>query len=643
MGADDDEEYMSKFESAVAGETASDNGSQASGLDSVMAKMAQKPVNLLLWSTAVPYLIAFLIEALAGLMDYTIVMAFAGVHGLMVEAVYLPFELMVVRHALGAIATTAAHFCSRSLSESRVSQAVTIFTFYTVIGIVWSCVCPIIFASWVAPLTKLLDGYAMDYSANFGPTDLIYIYIALVAGPVGTLLGDAVGSFLAAENLVLLNVLRIILYNLVYVFFDFVCFYVFDSQVNVPAHQYDPAGPSRNLGAVQSIISAALSKYLALLLVGFWISALVFSPKRLACLDLVVRGNLRANFRKFAPKNLAKHGAYFGRIFLHAVPHWMNSAFIPFACFLANIYYGLQYTSTSTSDFTSARLAVLTYLRYYALFSCIHYAFIMGFKPIINFNLASRQYWRTKVLMTSSVLWMEVFTFVICIIGIILRAPFFRFLLLNLSMHASPADAALLEAVTPHAQQAVLLAAVSPIFLGPYYIILAIFEAEGKFLLVFLFSAARMVCFVVLGTFTAFTLNDGVQLLPAVCISDCCVGGLGIIYFIYFMYKYNHLANVEEGRKAKKSLDEQLAEVEAEERRANELEEARRRQERLNAERPAGRPGDGAPQLELQELSNASRSSVGGEAEAEGAGAGRAAPERDLQTVDKGAPAIRRR
>lgn len=506
----------------------SQGSAASSAVNSTTVKLANANLTGLLWSSSLPYIVSNIVFSLAQVVDLMLIVWYCGFVGLMNQSAVIPLEAIIVEQVAAALASSASSFISKALAKNKVAQANRYYSQFMFLGVIWAVLAILLFATWYGVLFQLINGSEDQADGS------VYLLITLILGPITRLFAISVGPFLAIENRVFLNMTRQIVLGVAFmalncVFFPYVLKFT----------KVDGNG----------MWLSALSMSLACLIVDVWMILVILKKP---VLGVPLRGCLKFTWHRTWPMNKK----IVGRIFLFALPVFLFNIGQPLTMLICNILINSTYTDST--DLMIVRASLVVYIRLYAVFMSVPQAFYTGFSSVAGFNLAMGNYGRVRSLLKGTALWMLVIsviigiiTFFFCdaIVGIIIPEPNERFgdaAVVGVDFIASAPDLA-------------RWACLVPAVMGPFYLVYAIANLEGRIVLLVLTQIIRPVAASGVLIFMSIFIRDGAHYELAMPVADATTAVAGFLYYFYYLAKYDHLAKVEESRLAKNTLEQQLA------------------------------------------------------------------------------------
>jgi len=506
----------------------SQGSAASSAVNSTTAKLASANLTGLLWSSSLPSIISNIVFALAQIVDLMLIVWYCGFVGLLNQSATLPLESIIVEQVTSSLASSASSFVSKALAKNKVSLANRYYCQFLVLGVIWSVLAILLFATWYKVLFQLING-AKDQAD--GAT---YLLITLLLGPITRLFAISIGPFLAVENRVFLNMMRHIVLGLSFLALNCTFF-----PYALKFTKVDGNG----------MWLSALDMAIACLIVDVWMILIIIKKP---VLDVPLRGCLKFTRKRAWPMK----GKLVGEILLFALPVFLFNIGQPLTMLICNILINSFYSNST--DVMIVRSSLVVYLRLYNLFMSVPQAFYTGFSSVAGFNLAMGNYGRVHKLLKGAALWMLVISVVLGLIGfffcdkivaLIIAPPGPRF-------GESASIAAEFIASAPSlARWACLIPAV----MGPFCLVYCIENLEGRILLLAFTQVIRPLAAAGLLIFMSVFIGDGAHYEMAMPLADATTAVVGFLYYLYYVTKYDHLAKVEESRLAKNTLEQQLA------------------------------------------------------------------------------------
>lgn len=548
-GADvDNADVFSQAQSAGAGSQSS------ASIQSSVIRSTSGPINKVLWWTALPYIVANLVTGLSSFLDYNLVLANAGILGARGQAILYPLEMVLCRDLLGAIAKAGSSFILHALSRSKTRTAGRIFNLVSCLALIFCGVICTLFAGLANLMAASLSGSGMpggDAGAVYAvPGAYLIIYFTL--GSFSSLFAEASGHVLAVENRTFVNTARQLVCALLSLLLEYFCFHLFAQARNRDPLLAQP-GP-RVVGLVISL--SAVGTTVALLGVGVWM-ILMFC--HVTVLGMPVKSCLRLRFTK---KIFRVPAAAYGTLLARFVANYLSSSATPFMVLACNLLVSSGYSNAA--HVACQQACLLAYARFNAFFNSVNRAFNDSFQSAATFNLGLRLYGRVKSLLNMAVLWMVVISVCLCLLGFFFSSALSGAILPPDDVLLRYADQNDLEYFAPRLSKWVATAAISPVLLGMFLLACGMAEQEGKYLLAYILHIARIALPIIIIFVFVSNQKDEVDLCEVFIMSELTVGIMGAIYVIYYIYKYSHLADVEQHRQEQQNLESQLEKLELE-------------------------------------------------------------------------------
>lgn len=536
---DDDDDLNSDLRSQNSYSSYTGSQGSATTMNSAVVRMGDMGVNGLLWSTSLPYVFGNLAEALAYINQYQIIFYIAGVSGSNSLALYWPLCNIVYLMPQLGFAEAAADYVTACMARNHIHTARSYFNSWLAITLLWGVLVTIVFG---VSATKMLSVLDCDNGLIYGHT---WSQIVFVIMPLANILSGAVYPFLDAENRVMLGLMRQLVFAAVYIIFDQLFFFTALHQ-SAPEVLKGTSSLSQQMASELIMFDSLGLCFTSLILTAWFI--LIFLRKQV--LDMPVKGNMHFSWKELwplRPKVLA-------RLSKRGVQMYLEKLSQPLLIFVGNFLIGSSYTDPY--EIYSSRAALLLYQRMYDLLSAIPQGFQRGFNTVISYNLGMRYYNRVKSLLIASSLWQCVISAVFCLLVFIFYNMVFSFVHAR-SMNEDEA----VRFFRTSGASAIQLAAVTPAFMGFYTTVQSLLMAEGRGWMALALTLARFVTGVITVLLSFYIIGDGSNLIVALPLADLLAIIIGIAFLVYYVYKYNHLANVEEARKAKAEFERQLTEM----------------------------------------------------------------------------------
>jgi len=524
-------------------------GSQSSvSIQSSVIRSTSESINKVLWWSALPYLLSNLVAGLSTFLDYGLVLSYAGVLGARGQAIMYPFEMVLCRDLLGAILKSGASFVLNSLSRSKTRTANRIFNLVVCFSLCFCVLICALFAGLSGVIASSVSRSGMpvgDDGLAYGVSGT-YLILYFTLGSFGSLFAEATGHMLAIENRTFLNTARQLVCALLSLVLEYLCFHIFSQ-----ARNRDPSLMEASPRVVGLVISlSAAGTVGALICVSVWM-LLVFC--HVTVMGMPVKSCLRLSFTRKMFRLPAK--AYL-TLLARFLANYLSTSATSFMVLACNLLLASAYSSAQHAACQQACL--LAYARFSSFFNSVNRAFNDSFQSAATFNMNVRLYGRVKALLNTSVLWMLLLSVCLCVLGFFFSSELAAVVLPPESVLLQYSDRNDLNYFESRLTQWISAAAISPLLHGAFLISCSMAEQEGKYILAYILHAARILLPIIMILIFVSNQKDEVDLCTVFIMSEITVGIMGMIYVIYYIYKYNYLAEVEQHRQERQNLEAQL-------------------------------------------------------------------------------------
>lgn len=494
-------------------------------LDSTIMKLTTANVNILLWSTALPYICGFLLEGLAFIGDYNLVIYYAGFAGIFGMALVYPIEILMTKNITLGYGLATASAIQKALAKNKTSLASSYLAHYIMLSLLWSILCTICLTPATAPLLKFMDNY---HGAERG---LVYAHIVFAAHNFVNIFTNSISQILAVENRVALNFFRHLSTSFLFILFDYIVYFI--------SSFYFSGGRS-----------SAIAYVLAHGIVSIWIVCVLFKK---TAFDIPIKTSLDLKLKRFWPLK----PKVIKTIMLGGLPPILFNSAVPATILVCNIIVSRYYTSLEAID--SSRLKFITYLRYNTLFMFINNGFNQAFITTCGFNLGLKNYGRVRQLIVACSLWTLVLSAILGVLMFIFYKNVANLFYPILKYRQTESEWRATLKQYEESYEAVAFASLGPIWMGLFMTVSSIAQLEDKFLVFVLLQASRIVVPVIFAVSAGLLIQDNAKLLISLPIGDGIAGMCCFTFLFYYLQKYKHLSLIEQTRKENEALEAQIA------------------------------------------------------------------------------------
>lgn len=494
-------------------------------LDSTIMKLTTANVNILLWSTALPYICGFLLEGLAFIGDYNLVIYYPGFVGLYGMGLVYPVEILMTKNITLGYGLATASAIQKALAKNKTSLASSYLAHYIMLSLLWSILCTICLTPATIPLLKFMDNYrgterGMTYARIvFGTHNFVNIFT------------NSISQILAVENRVALNFFRHLSTSFLFILFDYITYFT--------ASFYFSGGRS-----------SAIAYTLAHAVVSVWIICVLFKK---TAFDIPIKTSLDLKLKRFWPLK----PKVIKTIILGGLPPILFNSAVPATILVCNIIVSRYYTSAETID--GSRLKFITYLRYNNLFMFINNGFNQAFITTCGFNLGLKNYGRVRQLIVACSLWTLVLSAILGVLMFIFYKNVAKLFYPTLKYRQTEMEWGITLRQYEDTYEAVSFASLGPIWMGLFMTVSSIAQLEDKFLVFVLLQASRIVVPIIFAVSAGLLIQDNAKLLIALPIGDGIAGMCCLTFLFYYLQKYKHLSLIEQSRKENEALEAQIA------------------------------------------------------------------------------------
>lgn len=502
-------------------------------LDSTIMKLTTANVNVLLWSTALPYICGFLLEGLAFIGDYNLVIYYPGFVGLFGMALAYPVEILMCKNITLGYGLATASAIQKALAKNKASLASSYLAHYIMLSLLWSILCTICLTPSTVPLLKFMDNHQGNERG------MAYSRIVFSTQNFANIFSNSISQVLAVENRVALNFFRHLGSSFLFILFDYIIYFI--------SSFYSSKIP-------ELCQSSAIAYTLAHTVISVWILCVLF--KRTA-FDIPIKTSLDLKLKRFWPLK----PKIIKTIIVGSLPPILFNSTIPATILVCNILVSRYYTSLETIN--ASRLKFITYLRYNNLFMFINNGFNQAFITTCGFNLGLRNYGRVRQLIVASALWTLVLSAILGILMFIFYKSVAQLFYPILAYHQTELEWKDTQRQYEETYEAVALASLGPIWMGLFMTVSSIAQLEDKFLVFVLLQTSRIVVPIIFAISAGLLIQDNAKLLTALPIGDGIAGMCCLTFLFYYLQKYKHLSLIEQSRKENEALEAQIANLDA--------------------------------------------------------------------------------
>ncbi|ESU45037.1 Sodium-driven multidrug efflux pump [Giardia duodenalis] len=498
-------------------------------LDSTIMKLTTANVNILLWSTALPYICGFLLEGLAFIGDYSLVIYYPGFAGLYGMSLIYPVEIIVAKNITLGYGLATAGAIQKALAKNKASLASSYLAHYIMLSLLWSILCTICLTPAAIPLLKFIDNYQGNERG------MAYSRIVLGTQNFVNIFTNSISQVLAVENRVALNLFRHLSSSFLFIFFDFIIYFI--------SSFYSSKIP-------ELCQSSAIAYTLAHAVVSIWILCVLFKK---TAFDIQIKTSLDLKLKRFWPLNRK----VIKTIMLGSLPPILFNSAVPATILVCNILVSRYYTSAETVN--ASRLKFMTYIRYNNLFMFINNGFNQAFITTCGFNLGLKNYGRVRQLIVASALWTLVLSAILGILMFIFYTNVAQLFYPILKYRQTESEWSATLRQYEETYESISFASLGPIWMGLFMTVSSIAQLEDKFLVFVLLQVSRIVVPIIFAISAGLLIQDNAKLLVSLPIGDGVAGMCCLTFLFYYLQKYKHLSLIEQSRKENEALEAQIA------------------------------------------------------------------------------------